>query len=315
VPGSRLGPKTFVLELESLPEKSKTRKGNESLMSEEYLVWARDPDFVASEAYRTDDRLVRMAAPKGYRALIEEYVYIDSADVVRLFSQVPGVVDTFRGVGVDLGGGVGCISASIATFPSVDRIYCVEIVESAVTLAHPVVVGTILGPARSKVVSVVGDFDRLELPAESLDFAVIWDALHHSRDPVATLRECRRALKPSGRLVVVDRGHNNAVRDEEINRMLGIQYSREWLIKNYRDPDVPFTRREYGEHEYRWHEWEAFFGAAGFTRVAASVVKSANSRAPQNDMGYPEVSVDFAVGAYLQSKICYLLEKSRSVRA
>jgi ubiquinone/menaquinone biosynthesis C-methylase UbiE len=110
------------------------------------------------------------------------------------------------------------------------------------------VVGTILGPARSVI--VVGDFDRLEMPDQSLDFAVIWDALHHSRDPVTTLRECRRVLKPSGRLIVVDRGHNNATPDEEINRMLGVQYSREWLIKNYRDPDVPFTRRQYGEHEY-----------------------------------------------------------------
>src|SRR5262249_31810933 len=150
------------------------------------------------------------AAPKGYRALIDEYVYIDSADVVRLFSLVPGVAASFHGVGADLGGGVGCISASIATFPSVDRIYCIEIVESAVALAHPVVCGTILGNARSKVVSVVGDFDRLELPGESLNFAVIWDALHHSRNPVTTLRECRRVLKPSGHLIVVDRGHNNS---------------------------------------------------------------------------------------------------------
>jgi SAM-dependent methyltransferase len=283
-------------------------------MNDEYLVWTRDADFVASEAYRTDDRLVRMAAPKGYRALIEEYVYIDSSDVVQLFSKVPGVTDAFHGVGADLGGGVGCISASIATFPSVDRIYCVEIVESAVTLAHPVVVGTILGAARSKVVSVVGDSARLELPDESLDFAVIWDALHHSRDPVTTLGECRRVLKPSGRLVVVDRGHNNSMPDAEIDRMLGIQYSREWLIKNYRDPDVPFTRREYGEHEYRWREWEAFFASAGFTRLAASVVKSPHSRAPLNDTNYSEVSVDFAVGAYLQSKICYLLEKTGSLR-
>src|SRR5712672_799024 len=124
-------------------------------MNDQYLVWARDAQFVDSEAYRTDDRLVRMAAPKGYRALIDEYVYIDSADVVRLFSLVPGLTKAFHGVGADLGGGVGCISASIATFPSVDRIYCIEIVESAVALAHQVVCDTILGSSRSKVVSVV----------------------------------------------------------------------------------------------------------------------------------------------------------------
>src|SRR5437763_13244981 len=100
-------------------------------MNEGFLVWRRNQAFVDSEAYRTDDRLVQAAARKGYRALIEEYVYIDTAEVIRLFSLVPGVLDTFRGVGADLGGGVGCISASIATLASVDRIYCVEIVESA----------------------------------------------------------------------------------------------------------------------------------------------------------------------------------------
>jgi SAM-dependent methyltransferase len=276
-------------------------------MSNSYLVWPRNQAFVASEAYRTDDRLVQEAARKGYRALIDEYVYIDTAEVLRLFSLVPGVIETFRGVGADLGGGVGCISASIASLPSVDGIYCIEIVESAAKLAHPVVCGTILGERRHKVTSVIGDFDKLEIPGASLDFAVAWDSMHHSFDPVGTLRECRRALKSGGSLVIVDRGHNNSTPDQEIERMLNIKYSREWLIKNYRDPEVAFSRREYGEHEYRWREWESFFDRAGFRIRAAGVVKTAPPRTPPNDAGYPETLVDFEVGAHNQSKICYLL--------
>jgi SAM-dependent methyltransferase len=276
-------------------------------MGDAYLVWPRNPAFVDSEAYRTDDRLVQEAARKGYRALIEEYVYIDTTEVVRLFSLVPGAIEIFRGVGADLGGGVGCISASIAGFGDVDRIYCVEIVESAAKLAHPVVVGTILGQRRSKVTSVVGDFDRLEISDSSLDFAVAWDSMHHSQNPVGTLLECRRALKPSGSLVIVDRGHNNTTPDSEIERMLNINYSREWLIKNYRDPDIAFSRREYGEHEYRWREWESFFERAGFALRATTVVKTAPPRTPPNDAGYPETLVDFEVGAHNQSKVCYLL--------
>src|SRR6185436_5616924 len=136
------------------------RRAKVTCMSNSYLTWPRNQAFVDSEAYRTDDRLVQEAARKGYRALIDEYVYIDTAEVVRLFSLVPGVKETFRGVGADLGGGVGCISASIASLPEVDQIYCVEIVESAAKVAHPVVVGTILGEQRHKVTSVVGDFDR-----------------------------------------------------------------------------------------------------------------------------------------------------------
>lgn len=278
-------------------------------MSNDYLVWQRNPAMVASEAYRTDNRLVQEAARKGYRALIEEYVYIDTSDVVRLFALVPEAIEAFRGVGVDLGGGVGCISASIASFPTVERIYCVEIVESAAALAHPVVVGTILGDRRARVTSVVGDFDRLELPDASLDFAVAWDSMHHSQNPVQTLLECRRVLKPGGHLVLVDRGHNNSTPDQEIDRMLSIQYSREWLLKNYRDPEVPFSRREYGEHEYRWREWEQFFDAAQLARVTTTIIKTKPPRTPPNDSGYPEVLVDFEVGAYLQAKVCYLLAK------
>ena len=276
-------------------------------MSNSYLVWPRNQAFVASEAYRTDDRLVQEAARKGYRALIDEYVYIDTAEVIRLFSLVPGVIETFHGVGADLGGGVGCISASIASLPSVDGIYCIEIVESAAKLAHPVVCGAILGERRHKVTSVIGDFDRLEIPDASLDFAVAWDSMHHSFDPLRTLGECRRALKSGGSLVIVDRGHNNSTADEEIERMLNIKYSREWLIKNYRDPDVPFSRREYGEHEYRWREWESFFDQAGFRIRAAAIVKTRPPRTAPNDAGYPETLVDFEVGAHNQSKVCYLV--------
>jgi ubiquinone/menaquinone biosynthesis C-methylase UbiE len=285
-----------------------TERGDKS-MSGDYLVWARNPEMVDSEAYRTDNRLVQEAARKGYRALIDEYVYIDTADVIRLFSLAPGVTSAFRGVGADLGGGVGCISASVASFPGVERIYCVEIVESAAALAHPVVVGTILGDRRTRVTSVVGDFDRLELPDASLDFAVAWDSMHHSQHPVQTLLECRRVLKPGGRLVIVDRGHNDSTPDEEITRMLDIQYSREWLLKNYRDPEVPFSRRDYGEHEYRWREWEGFFDAAQLTRLTTTIIKTTPPRTPPNDAGYREVVVDFEVGAYLQAKVCYLLAK------
>lgn len=43
-----------------------------------------------------------------------------------------------------------------------------------------------------------------ELPANSLDVAFILDAYHHFEHPVETMRAIRSALKPDGRLVVVD---------------------------------------------------------------------------------------------------------------
>jgi len=66
-----------------------------------------------------------------------------------------------------LGGGVGCISSTLAKKPEVQKIYCVEMVESAVTLCQPIVKNQILGKNANKVVSVVGDFDQLELEVNS----------------------------------------------------------------------------------------------------------------------------------------------------
>ncbi|EFW92707.1 methyl transferase-like protein [Haladaptatus paucihalophilus DX253] len=49
---------------------------------------------------------------------------------------------------------------------------------------------------------VRGDATRLPLASESVDAAVISDALHHIGDPDATLAEVERILRPGGVLIV-----------------------------------------------------------------------------------------------------------------
>ncbi len=44
--------------------------------------------------------------------------------------------------------------------------------------------------------------DRCGFEAESFDLVTLWDVVEHLPDPVSTLREIRRILKPSGRLVL-----------------------------------------------------------------------------------------------------------------
>ena len=102
------------------------------------------------------------------------------------------------------------------------------------------------------MISVTGNYDNLELDDQSIDFAVAWDSMHHSAAPIETLVECFRVLKHGGILVVVDRAHDNATPDSEIERMLNIAYSPEFLESSYRDPTIPLTRRENGENEYRY---------------------------------------------------------------
>ncbi|WP_423745347.1 methyltransferase domain-containing protein (plasmid) [Haladaptatus sp. SPP-AMP-3] len=49
---------------------------------------------------------------------------------------------------------------------------------------------------------VRGDATRLPLASESVDAAVVSDALHHIGDPDATLAEVERVLRPGGVLIV-----------------------------------------------------------------------------------------------------------------
>ena len=46
-----------------------------------------------------------------------------------------------------------------------------------------------------------GTLEEAQLPAASLDVVTMWDVLEHLPDPLATLQEIRRILKPSGLLI------------------------------------------------------------------------------------------------------------------
>ena len=68
---------------------------------------------------------------------------------------------------------------------------------------------------------VQGKADSIELPAGSVDVAFLSDVYHHFEFPRSTLRSIHHALKPGGRLVVVD-----------FERIEGV--SREWTLNHVR---------------------------------------------------------------------------------
>jgi len=173
------------------------------------------------------------------------------------------------------------------------------------------VISSILGDLSGKVRSVIGDFNKLKLSDGELDFAIAWDAMHHSLDIVRTLKEVRRVLKDNGNVVVIDRAHDNATPDEEIERMLNVQYSKEFLRENFLPEDKVLARRDNGENEYRFREWGRYFEDAGFVIKHALIVKERHERNTgyQNDAGIDEKFVDYELGGFERRKVIYVLGK------
>jgi ubiquinone/menaquinone biosynthesis C-methylase UbiE len=78
------------------------------------------------------------------------------------------------------------------------------------------------------VVGVVGTDRSVELPADSVDLAFVCDTYHHFEFPLRTLETIHRALRPGGRLIVID-----------FHRIEG--KSSEWVLGHVRAGQEVFT--------------------------------------------------------------------------
>jgi predicted methyltransferase len=79
------------------------------------------------------------------------------------------------------------------------------------------------------VLEVLGKPDSVELPPESIDLAFICDTYHHFEYPFKTMTSIHRALRPQGRVVLVD-----------FKRIPGI--SSEWVMNHVRAGKETFTQ-------------------------------------------------------------------------
>ena len=119
------------------------------------------------------------------------------------------VPDIFAAMGIgansvvaDIGAGQGFFTTRLATAVAgqTGRVYAVDI--SAATLDR--LRARIAAEGLTHVVPILGAADDPKLPAATLDAALIVNAYHEMVEHQAMLAAIRRALKPGGRLVIVE---------------------------------------------------------------------------------------------------------------
>jgi SAM-dependent methyltransferase len=101
----------------------------------------------------------------------------------------------------DIGAGSGYMSVKLARWVgSSGRVYAEDIQPEMIALLNQ----RLTKDKVKNVTPVLGAFDDPKLPAESIDLMLLVDVYHEFSEPQKMLRGLRAALKPGGRLVLLE---------------------------------------------------------------------------------------------------------------
>ena len=91
--------------------------------------------------------------------------------------------------------------------------------------------------------------------------------------------------------------------------MLNVVYSQDFLKRNWLPQNKIFTRKQNGEHEYRFKEWKKFFKNAKLNILESFILKEKvkKNKNYKNDEGLKEYFVNFKFGGFEKKKVMYLL--------
>jgi SAM-dependent methyltransferase len=268
--------------------------------------WASADFKKAAIEVQLNNNLIEQLNNQSVEELILRYTYITPKQIQTVLERDPAIRRVLRGHGIDLGGGIGCVSSALSNFPEVENIICLDISIMAVTVGQRRVLDWDKNAIPEKVVSVVGNFNNLELLNSTLDFAIAWDSLHHSDSLEETLLELHRVLKNNGHVVIVDRAHSDETSTEHLEELLNIEYSKEFKDANFIQSDQIVTRRDNGEHEYRLIDWERCAVRAGFEVTTCICIGPKKSKL--NDLS--NFFVPFSLGGFDAARVVMVLSKT-----
>jgi len=136
---------------------------------------------------------------------VEEYVARFEGESREIYTHRHAIVDALdlkAGMDVgDIGAGTGFFSMLISEKVGPEgRVYAVDIAQNFVE--HIKTISEASG--RKNIEGVVCDERSARLPENSIDLAFICDTYHHFEYPFDTLKSLYTALRPGGKLVIVD---------------------------------------------------------------------------------------------------------------
>jgi ubiquinone/menaquinone biosynthesis C-methylase UbiE len=124
----------------------------------------------------------------------------------------------------DIGAGSGYLSRRMARMVSPGRVFAVDVQPQMVALLTELS----RKPEYQNLVPIQGGADDVRLPPASVDLAVMVDVYHELAYPYEVMRSLIRALKPGGRVVLVEyRGEDPAVPIKTVHKMSEAQIRRE----------------------------------------------------------------------------------------
>jgi SAM-dependent methyltransferase len=124
----------------------------------------------------------------------------------------------------DIGAGSGYLSRRLAPLVGTGRVFAVDVQPEMVALLTE----WSRKPEFMNLVPIQADPDDVKLPPASIDLAVLVDVYHELAFPYEVMISLVRALKPGGRVVLVEyRGEDAAVPIKPLHKMSTVQIRRE----------------------------------------------------------------------------------------
>ena len=183
------------------------------------------------------------------------------------------LIPKIQGIGIEVGSGLALLSCAVKKLDvenSINGLIALEATKPFVTSGIGMTSREILGKNSNSILPCFGVFEEIPLEDNSIDFGIQIESLHHANSLSDAIEEISRIICPGGYFVSIDRSWVDTVSQATLESMLDHQYSREWLKGKNFDPNVKFTRRDNGEHEYRDCEWIEAFEKNGFRLVSLS---------------------------------------------